>query len=239
VKRVSNLFFKRSPSKDVVDLAVPESLGHLLSTSFSKEYRNALEIVREIRNEGNESEAKTFESQLVISFGSIQTFLLEISNQKSKELVLGHKLLLDANFVKAILSNDISDTSGKTEKIVKELEESCSYYADSVTAGKFIMMPNASLSQSQSYRSYLLGNSLNGQFNWGWETTNPNSLQKTDSNFTQIMGRLLTENFDLLNSNIRNKKTIAEIHNRSTTFVVRLSKLWESSTQRESLSLVK
>jgi hypothetical protein len=58
------------------------------------------------------------------------------------------------------------------------------------------MMPNANLANSKNYRSYLLGNNLNGDLKWGWNSDPQTPREAIDSTITQIIAKMVTSILD-------------------------------------------
>jgi hypothetical protein len=113
------------------------------------------------------------------------------------------------------------------EVVINELEEVCIYHANCVITGNFIMMPGATMQSSKSYRSYLLGNNLNGDLKWGWEKDEKNLREMADSEFTQLLARFVTAVHDKYGRN--------KIHRTACVLAVALAHSWERSAERKSL----
>ena len=232
------MFFRRK-DKLLSENFTYEGIASLLSLAFLNEYNSGIQILNEIEGEGDSIGVEKFRQTHNNSFEAIREFLVgEVPNSKKLPILEGERRI-DLNYVKNIFETAPIDRDLRIGLVANELAETCIYFVHCVQTGMLISMPNATLSNSKNYRAYLLGNNLNSYLNWGWDNTQKNALQEADVKFTMIMGELVTSNYDMLMTTVRNQNLITAIHKKVCTFVASLSILWEFSVPRAKLGLQK
>jgi hypothetical protein len=121
----------------------------------------------------------------------------------------------------------VAINSPKANAIIADLEEVCIYYADSVRAGNFFMMPDATIESSRSYRGYLLGNKLNGDSKWGWEKADKSPQEHADNSMSQFLGQFVT--------NVHDKVGVSKTLTAACLLAILLSSAWETAPERHSI----
>ena len=164
-------------------------LGRELQIAVENEYQSLSEIMK---LDGRDPESVAYEERTLEILSNVNRFLNEIlgsgfGNQKLPP-EWDHSLTL-------VNSPDFT-ADPRSEKFTAELIEVSTYYVNSVKSGNFVMMPNANLANSKKYRSYLLGNNLNGNLKWGWSNDPQTPREAIDSTVTQIIAKMVTSILD-------------------------------------------
>lgn len=228
------IFGKKNRSQEINNHSY-ENFATLFSSKFAKEYRNWKEIINETRQEKGQESTQGEVEDLNSAFKAIKNFMNSEPIDEIDSALTSQFFAVNSKRIQRIAEQVPDVMTDELSRIADNLAETCTYFADSVIAGNFVMMPGTDLKSSQSYRAYLLGNNLNGKLGWNWEVDDKNKIQKADSYFTQIIGGILTENFDVLNKRVRMRAVINLIHNHFAIWAVILANEWESSNQRLKL----
>lgn len=228
------IFGKKNKSQEINKHSY-ENFATLFSSKFANEYQHWIEIINEIGQEGIQESIKNQIEELNSAFMAIKHFINNDTTYETNLIFTRQFFTVGSNTIQQIAEQAPVIMTDELRRIADFLAETCIYFSNSVKAGNFVMMPGADLKSSQNYRAYLLGNNLNGKLGWDWQVDDKNKLQKADSHFTQIIGNVLTENFDILTKRVKNPAVVSLIHNHFAIWAVILANKWESSTQRLKL----
>jgi hypothetical protein len=189
-------------------------LGRELQIAVEDEYQSLTEIMN---LDGRDPESVAFEERTLEILSTVNRFLNEILGSGFGDQKLPQEW--DRTF--ALVNSSDFTTDPRGEKFTAELIEVSTYYVNSVKSGNFVMMPNANLANSKKYRSYLLGNNLNGDLNWGWSNDPQTPREAIDSTITQIIAKIVTSILD----KVGNGKTLEA----ACAFGVAICLSWEKS----------
>ena len=164
-------------------------LGRELQNAVENEYQSLSEIMK---LDGRDRESVAFEERTLEILSIVNRFLNEILGSGFGDQKLPPEW--DRSF--ALVNSPDFTADPRSEKLTAELSEVSTYYVNSVKFGNFVMMPNANLANSKNYRSYLLGNNLNGDLKWGWSNDSQTSREVIDSTVTQIIAKMVTSILD-------------------------------------------
>jgi hypothetical protein len=164
-------------------------LGRELQIAVENEYQSLSEIMK---LDGRDSESVAYEERTLEILANVDRFL---------NVILGsgfgnQNLPPEWDRSLALVNSSDFTADSRSEKFTAEVIEVSTYYVNSVKSGNFVMMPNTNLANSQKYRSYLLGNNLNGDFKWGWSNDPQTPRESIDSIITQIIAKMVTSILD-------------------------------------------
>jgi hypothetical protein len=192
-----------------------------LQIAVESEYQSLSEIMK---LDGRDPDSVAYENRTLEILSTVNRFLNEILGAGFGDQKLPPEW---GRSLELVHSPDfIADP--RSEKYAAELIEVSTYYVNSVKSGNFVMMPNANLANSKNYRSYLLGNNLNGDLNWGWSNDPHTPREAIDSTITQIIAKTVTSILD----KVGNGKTLEA----ACAFGVAICLLWEKSGIRSEFN---
>lgn len=192
-------------------------LGRELQIAVENEYQSLSEIMK---LDGRDPESVAYEERTLEILSIVNRFLNEILGSGFGN----QKLPPEWDHSFALVNSPDFAADPRSKKFTAELIEVSNYYVNSVKAGNFVMMPNANLANSKNYRSYLLGNNLNGDLKWGWSNDPQTPREAIDSTVTQIIAKMVTSILD----KVGNGKTLEA----ACAFGVAICLLWEKSGMR-------
>lgn len=160
-----------------------------LQIAVESEYQSLSEIMK---LDGRDPESVAYENRTLEILSTVNRFLNEILGSGFGD----QKLPPEWNRSLDLVNSPDFMADSRSEKYTSELIEVSTYYIKSVKSGNFVMMPNANLANSKNYRSYLLGNNLNGDLDWGWSNDPHTPREAIDSTITQIIGKTVTSILD-------------------------------------------
>jgi hypothetical protein len=195
-------------------------LGHELQVAVEDEFKSLSEIMK---LDGKDSDSVAYEERTLEILSSINKFLNEILGSGFGD----QKLPAEWERSFALVNSPDFITDPRREKITAELIEVSIDFVDSVKSGMFVIMPNANLTNSKEYRSYLLGNNLNGDLNWGWSNDSQTPSKAIDSTVTQIIAKMVTSILDKVGK--------GETFEIACAFGVAICMSWEKSEFRSDL----
>ena len=202
-----------------------------LVTSLEAEYASHENSIKERKSEGlDDPSFAAYEEKEKIALDVISKFLNRLLGDANSSSIAAIEINPDWQKIKKLVDGVIAINSPKARAIVSDLFEVTSYYADSVNAGTFIMMTDATLESSKSYRGYLLGNKINGDNSWGWEKDEKTQFEFADNSYSQLLGRFLTS--------VHDKSGANTILLSACFFTITLISAWETGRERHSLSLM-
>ena len=164
-------------------------LGRELQLAVDGEYHSLYEMMK---LDGRDSESVAYEERTLGILSTVNHFLNEILGSGFGD----QKVQPEWNRCIALVDSQELTADSRSEKLTATLIEVSTYYVDMVKSGNFVMMPNANLANSEKYRSYLLGNNLNGDLRWGWNNDPQTPREAIDSTVTQIIARTVTSILD-------------------------------------------
>lgn len=210
------IFKRKSEPKDQGKLQeeLYKLLGRELQIAVENEYQNLSEIMK---LDGRDPESIEYEERTLGILSNVNRFLNEILGSGFGD----QKLPPEWNHTLALVNSPNFTADPRSEKLTAQLIEVSTYYVKSVNSGNFVMMPNANLANSKKYRSYLLGNNLNGDLKWGWSNDPQTPREAIDSTVTQIIAKMVTSILD----KVGNGKTL-EV---ACSFGVAICLSWEKS----------
>jgi hypothetical protein len=195
-------------------------LGREIQIAVASEYQSLAEIMK---LDGRDPNSIAYEERTLNILATVSQFLNEILGSGFGDQKMppewGHSL--------ALVNSPDFTADPRREKLIAELIEVSTYYVHSVKAGNFVMMPNANIDNSKQYRSYLLGNNLNGDLYWGWSSDPQTPREEIDSTITQIIAKMVTSILD----KVGNGKTLET----ACAFGIAICLSWEKSERRLSL----
>jgi hypothetical protein len=192
-------------------------LGREIQTAVATEFESLAEMMNRDRTD---PESVEYEKRELLILSTINSFLNEILGSGFDE----QKLPLDWERIKDLVKSPEIRADPRNESLIAELIEVSIYYLDTVKSGNFVMIPNANLAKSKRYRSYLLGNNLNGDLNWGWNNDPITPREAIDRVVTQIVAKAVTEILDKVGAGMT--------HNIACAFAVAVCLSWEKSEFR-------
>lgn len=192
-------------------------LGRELQIAVDNEYQSLSEIMK---LDGRDPETIAYEESTLEILSIVNLFLNEILGSGFGN----QKLSPELDHALALVNSPDFTADPRSRKFTAELIEVSTYYVNSVKSGNFVMMPNANLANSKNYRSYLLGNNLNGDLNWGWSNDPQTPREAIDSTVTQIVAKMVTSILD----KVGNGKTLEA----ACAFGVAICLSWEKSGMR-------
>jgi len=221
------LFKKTSKSNgSEAEVELFKYLSREIVSSYSFEYKLLESAIDERISEGlSGEEFEKHEEEKKKSLEVIAHFINRVTGNDFSRIRPEEKIW--PNWVDLKQFTDIKDVnrSGKFQKLASETLELVIYYDNSAKSGLLHTMPHNPTNNSLSYRSYLLGNNLNGKFGWGWELQE-NSQQKTDYLFTHLISRFLTSVHDKAGRN--------RVLNLAVSLSIQLLFAWEDSPERNT-----
>ena len=164
-------------------------LGRELQIAVESEYQSLSEIMK---LDGRDPESVAYEERTLEILSIVNRFLNEILGSGFGN----QKLPPEWDHSFALANSQDFTADPRSEKFTAELIRVSTYYVSSVKSGNFVMMPNASLANSKNYRSYLLGNKLNGDLKWGWSNDPQTPREAIDGTVTQIIAKMITSILD-------------------------------------------
>jgi len=205
-----------------------EYFSREIANTIESEYRRFEQLVDERKAEGlSGSEFSEYESAFETSLSQICKFINRLLGQSASDLRTTERVWPDGTKVKSLMDQLVAINSPKANAIIADLEEVCIYYADSVKSGTFLLMPDATMESSRSYRGYLLGNKINGDNNWGWEKDKKSPREHADNSVSQFLGRFITE--------VHDKVGVSKILTSACLLAILLSTAWETAPERHSI----
>jgi len=224
------IFSRKIPARDRA-LIEQEKINY-----FAREIANTIEaaylaLEKGIENRKSEglhsAEFEAYESISLTSLNQLCKFINRLLGQVASESRTNERVWPDGTKIKNLMDQLVAINSPKANSRIADLEEVCIYYADSVRSGSFLMMPDATIESSRSYRSYLLGNKLNGDNKWGWEKDDKSPLEHADNSMSQFLGRFVTE--------VHDKVGASKILYSACLLAILLSTAWETAPERHSI----
>ena len=164
-------------------------LGRELQIAVENEYQSLSEIMK---LDGRDPASVEYEERTLEILSNVNRFLNEILGSGFGV----QKLPPEWARSLALVNSPNFTADPRSEKLTAQLIEVSTYYVNSVNSGNFVMMPNANLANSKKYRSYLLGNNLNGDLKWGWSNDPQTPREAIDSTVTQIIAKMVTSILD-------------------------------------------
>jgi hypothetical protein len=220
--------FKKTSKSNGSDAEVElfKYLGREIVSSYSFEYKLLESSIEERTSEGlTGEEFEKHEQEKKTSLETIAHFLNRAIGNDFSQIRPEEKLWPNWVDLKLLTENRDAAKSGEFGKLEGETLELIVYYDNSAKSGLLHTMPHNPINNSLSYRSYLLGNNLNGKFGWGWELQE-NSQQKTDYLFTHLISRFLTSVHDKAGRN--------RVLDLAVSLSIQLLFAWENSPEREA-----
>jgi hypothetical protein len=206
-------------------------LARELVSSLEAKYASHENSIKERISEGlDDPSFSAYEEKQRISLDVISKFLNRLLGGSDASINSALSNNFDWKRVKKLVDGVAALDSPKVRSLVSDLYEVTTYYADLVNAGNFIMMPDATIESSKSYRGYLLGNKINGDNSWGWEKDEKTQFEFADNSYSQLLGRFLTSVHDKAGAN---KVLIS-----ACFFTITLISAWETGRERHSLSVL-
>lgn len=224
------IFSRKVSAKDraLIDQEKVNYFARELANTIEAEYLRLEEGIRDRKSEGLDSpEFDEFESITRDSLDRICKFLNRLLGEGTSELRTHERIWPDPTKLKKLMDGLEAINSPKANRFIDDLEEVCIYYADSVRAGAFVMMPGASIESSQSYRAYLLGNKLNGDNKWGWDKDQKTPQEMADNSVSQFLGLFVTT--------VHDKVGKSRILTSACLLATLLSTAWETAPERHSI----
>ena len=172
--------------------------------------------------DGRDSNSVAYEEKTLKALSTLNKFLNEILGSGFGD----HKDPPQWQVSFALTTSPAITSDPRNEKNIAELIEVSIYYVDIVKTGNFVLMPNANLTNSKKYRSYLLGNNLNGDLNWGWSNDPQSPREAIDSTITQIIANMITSILDKVGK--------GKTHEAACAFGVAICLSWEKSELRSN-----
>jgi hypothetical protein len=199
-----------------------------IANTIETEYFNLEKAIKDRRSEGiHSAEFEDYESLTLMSLDQICKFVNRLLGQGASNLKSTERVRPDGTKLRKIMDQLVAINSPKAKAKIADLEEACVYYADSVKSGSFIMMPDATLESSRSYRGYLLGNKINGDNKWGWEKDDKSPKEHADNSVSQFLGRFVT--------NVNDKVGVSKILTSACLIAILLSTAWATAPERHSI----
>ena len=216
--------FKRS-SQPVNEASLLEErfklIGRELQLAMAAEYQSLDEMMK---LDGRDPDSIAYEERTLTILSNLKLFLNEIAGLESSNQSFSPDWERLANLLN--LESFLADP--RYSKLIGNLMDVSQYYIESVKTGNFVMMPNANISNSKKYRSYLLGNNLNGDLNWGWNNDPQTTREALDSTLTQVVAKMVTS----IQDKVGKGKTL-EV---AGSIGVAICLEWERSSVRSKLS---
>jgi len=221
------IFDRKVPAKNLAlnDEEKCKYLAGEIANAIEAEFRRLEESIEQRIAEGIHSqEFEEFESKSRMSLVQICKFINRLLGEDISNLGVNECVSPTWTKLKKLIDGLAAVNSPKANHLVADFEEACTYFADSVKSGSFIMMPGATIDSSHAYRAYLLGNKLNGDNNWGWEKADKSPQEIADDSVSQFLGLFVT--------NVHDKVGPSKILTGACMLVIVLSAAWETAPER-------
>jgi hypothetical protein len=192
-------------------------LGRELQIAFKDEYQSLSDIMK---LDGRDPDSVAYEERTLKILSSVNKFL----NESLGSWFSDQKPPSEWESLIALVNSPEFIADPRSKKFTSELIEVSGYYVNSIKSGNFAIMPNANLANSKKYRSYLLGNKLNGDLGWGWSNDPQTPREAIDTTVTQVIATMITSILDKVGKG----KTL-EI---ACTLGVAICLSWEKSRMR-------
>ena len=224
VQELSMGIFKRK-SEPANQGNLEEERYKLICRELQAALRSEYESLSELMDmDGRDPESVAYETRTLKILSQLTTYLEEILGSTSN----GQSFSPDWRRSLELVKSEEFLSAPNRAKLSDQLVEVSTYYVDSVKRGTFVMMPNATISSSKKYRSYLLGNNLNGDLKWGWDHESLTARETLDSYLTQIVARMVTSILD----KVGNGQTLEAACNLGVAICLN----WEKSGDRAQLA---
>jgi hypothetical protein len=192
-------------------------LGREIQNAVASEYES---LANMMNRDGIETESVEYEKRELLILSTINSFLHKLLGSDFNE----QELPLDWERSMELVKSPEITADPRSESLISELIEVSIYYINTVKSGNFVMMPNADIANSKRYRSYLLGNNLNGDLNWGWNNEPITPRESIDRVITQIVAKVVTSILDKVGRGMT--------HDIACAFAVAVCLSWEQSEFR-------
>jgi hypothetical protein len=213
--------------RELIDQEKVKYFAREIANTIEAEYRSLEDGIADRIEEGlNTPEFSEYEEKIKVSLDQICKFINRLLGVDPSAPSISERVSPNWEKIKNLIDQLEALNSPKANSVIADLEEVCVYYADSVKSGSFVMMPGATMESSQSYRSYLLGNKLNGDNKWGWEKDEKTMRELADNAVSHFLGRFVTT--------VHDKVGVSKILTSACLLAILISTAWETAPERHS-----
>lgn len=122
---------------------------------------------------------------------------------------------------------EIGNPNDRVVKLTGVLLQSCSRLNLNTKSGFLLTMPNATIENSQAYRTYLTANSVSSELGWDWENFADSPRKRSDNNVALAVSAMATRIFDRCGE--------SQLSNKGCLIGVLIILNWEKSMIRRNL----